>query len=151
MIGIHGYPRAHDSKKIARLRSVPLFADCTDDQLAAIARLTDELALPAGRRPIHEGGHPHEFLVLVEGEAEARRGGRLLRRLGPGDFVGELSLLSGGPRTATVVTTTPVRLLVLTDRAFARIVEGVPGISLKLMRAVAERALPEAAATRAAA
>lgn len=149
MIGIHHAPRRDG--KIERLRSVPLFAGCTPDELAAIAQLVDELDVPAGRRLIREGGRGHEFLVLVEGEAEVRRGGNLVCRLGPGDFVGELSLLSGGPRTATVVTTTRAHLLVFTDRAFARVAERVPGVSLKLMRAVAARALPEATATPAAA
>jgi CRP-like cAMP-binding protein len=143
VIGIH-HPRPRDAK-IELMRSVPLFADCTTAQLAAIAPLVDELHVPAGRRLIREGAVPHEFLVLVDGEAEVHRRGRLLCRLGPGDFFGELSLLSGGVRTATVATTTPAHLLVLTDRAFARIAERVPGVSLKLLRAVAERALPQAA------
>jgi CRP-like cAMP-binding protein len=149
VIGIHHAP-GRDAK-IERLRRVPLFAGCTPEQLAAIAQLADELEVPAGRRLIREGGRGHEFLVLVDGAAEVRRGGELVCRLGPGDFVGELSLLSGGPRTATVVTTTRTRLLVLTDRAFARIAERVPGVSLKLMRAVAARALSDATATPAAA
>jgi CRP-like cAMP-binding protein len=145
VIGIHHAPRR--DAKIERLRSVPLFAGSTSEQLAEIAQLVDEIHVPAGRRLIREGGQGHEFLVLVEGEAEVWRAGSLVCRLGPGDFVGELSLLSGGPRTATVVTTTPAHVLVFTDRAFSRIAERVPGVGLKLMRAVAQRALPEAAAT----
>lgn len=141
MIGIHTAP--HDPK-IERLREVPLFAGCSHEQLTAIARLVDEVDVPAHRHVIREGRLPYEFLVLVEGEAEVVQAGRLLRRLGPGDFVGELSILAGGARTASVVTTTPARLLVLTDRAFARIVESVPGLSAKLLRELARRA----AATR---
>ncbi len=141
MIGIHIAPhrRPEPDAKLERMRSVPLFADCSPQELAAISQLIDELEVPAGRRLIQEGGQAHEFLVLVEGEAEVRRGAQILRTLQAGDFVGEISLLSGSRRTATVVTTTPARLLVLTDRAFARIVEGVPGLSLKVMRTLAER------------
>ena len=140
MIGIHHTPLR--DAKVERLKTVPLFATCTTEQLAAIAPLVDELHVPAGRRLIGEGDVPHEFLVLVEGEADVIRHGELICRVGPGDFVGELALLSGGRRTASVVTTTPAHLLVLTDRAFARIAESVPGVSLKLLRAVAARALP---------
>ena len=140
MIGIrHSSARR---AKVELLRTVPLFAGCSDAQLAAIAQLADELDVPAGRTIIRRGAQPHEFLVIVDGAAEVRCTQRGVKTLGPGDFVGELSLLSGGTRTATVVTTAPTHLLVFTDRAFLRIVEHVPGLSLKLMRTLAERALP---------
>jgi CRP-like cAMP-binding protein len=147
VIGIHHTPTR--SAKIERLRNVPLFAGCSDDQLTAIAQLADEVDVPAGRTIIRQGAHPHEFLVIAEGAAEVHCPVRGVQKLGPGDFVGELSLLSGGTRTATVVTTAPTHLLVFTDRAFLRIVEQVPGLSLKLMRSLAAYAVPMAQAAAA--
>jgi CRP-like cAMP-binding protein len=68
-----------------------------------------------------------------------RRGGRKLADLGPGDWFGEIAILTYKPRTATVTATTPVRLLVLGDHAFRRVVEERPRIALSVLRSVAER------------
>jgi CRP-like cAMP-binding protein len=67
------------------------------------------------------------------------KNGRRVACLGPGDFLGEIALLCGAPRNATVTTVSPTRLLVLTDRAFTCVVEQIPSIRANLLRALSER------------
>jgi CRP-like cAMP-binding protein len=78
-------------------------------------------------------------MVVVDGEAEVRRGGRRVNLLGAGDFLGEIALITGRKRTATVTTTEPTRLLVLTERDFKRLLREVPSMQPKLMHALASR------------
>jgi CRP-like cAMP-binding protein len=78
-------------------------------------------------------------MVLVSGAADVRKNGRRINRLGPGDFLGEIALLSGSPRTATVVTTEPSEILVLTHRAFDRVVKEIPSLRASLLAALSER------------
>jgi CRP/FNR family cyclic AMP-dependent transcriptional regulator len=92
-------------------------------------------------RPQADGGGPagREFFVLVEGTVAVGRGERKLADLGPGDWFGEIAILTYKPRTATVTATSPVRLLLVDDRAFRRVVETTPRIALKVLRNVAHR------------
>ena len=128
--------------KIELIRRVPLFAECSNRELGEIASLADELSLPAGRKLADEGAVGHEFVVLVEGGAEVKHGGRVINRLGAGDFLGEIALVTGRKRTATVTTTEPSRLLVLTAPAFRKALRDLPGLQLKVLDALAAR-LPE--------
>lgn len=137
----------HVDSKIERMRRVPLLAGCSERELEAIARLVDEVEVGPGRVLMRRGEFPHEFLVLAEGEAEVRCPGGEVRTLRAGDFVGELALLAGGPRTATVMTTTRAHLLVFTNPAFARLLTFVPGLSLTMLRTVAERVAADATST----
>lgn len=130
--------------KIELLGRVPLFAGCSKAELASIARIADEISVPADRELTTEGARGREFVVLVEGTAEVRRKGRVVNRLGGGDFLGEIALVADVPRTATVTTTWPSRLLVLTDRAFRSLLDESPSLRAKVLRAVAER-LPASA------
>jgi CRP-like cAMP-binding protein len=125
--------------KIALLERVPLFERCSKRELREIAARTAELAVPAGRDLTAEGAAGREFVVLVEGAADVRRGGRRIAALGSGDFLGELSLVSGKPRMATVTTTAPSRLLVITADDFGRLMRDVPSIQTKVLAAVADR------------
>jgi len=74
--------------KVELLRHVPLFERCSKRELQEIARIADELHLPAGRRLAAEGAPGHEFMIVVEGTAEVRRSGRKINLLGSGDFLG---------------------------------------------------------------
>jgi CRP-like cAMP-binding protein len=121
------------------LRDVPLFSHCTKRELAALAAEADELELPAGTELTREGASGREFIVLARGAAKVTRNGRVLARLGTGDFLGEIALLSGGTRTATVTTTEPSLVLVLTDRAFKRVAAQIPSVNARLVEALAER------------
>jgi CRP-like cAMP-binding protein len=125
--------------KLELLRGVPLFAGCSKSELQQIAQLADELDLSEGATLIREGERGREFLVIAEGTVEVTRSGKAINQLGAGDFIGEIALVVDRPRTATVTATSHVRLLVVTDRAFARLLEQVPGISLKVMQSLGER------------
>ena len=125
--------------KIELIGRVPLFERCSKRELAEIASLADELSLPAGRKLAAEGASGHEFVVIIEGAAEVKRGGRVVNRLGRGDFLGEIALVTGQKRTATVTTTELSRLLVLTAPAFRTLLRDQPSLQLKVLDALAER------------
>jgi CRP-like cAMP-binding protein len=129
--------------KIELLKRVPLFERCSKRELAQIAALADELDLPSARNLTREGAGGWEFIVLVEGEADVVRKRRVINELGPGDFVGEIALLTGRPRTATVRTRGPSRILVLTASAFRTLMHDVPSIKDKILAALAARLAPE--------
>jgi CRP/FNR family cyclic AMP-dependent transcriptional regulator len=125
--------------KIELLKRVPLFERCSQRELGQIAMLADELDLPGARDLTREGAGGFEFIILVEGEADVVRGVRVVNELGPGDFVGEIALVSGKPRTATVRTRGPARVLVLTASAFRTLMHDVPSIKDKVLAAVTAR------------
>jgi CRP-like cAMP-binding protein len=129
----------HRDAKTELLRHVPLFARCSKRQLAEISRLADEIDFPAGKVLAREGDRGREFFVLVEGRAEVRRGDEQVNVLSDGDFFGEIALVSGRPRTATVTAASPVRALVVTEHAFGSLMRKSPEIQTKVLHALAER------------
>ena len=131
--------RLRKNAKVELIKSVPLFSHCSNAQLGALAAEADELDFPAGRALTREGDRGREFMVIVAGAARVTRKGRKLADLGDGDFLGEIALISGAPRTATVTTTAPTRVLVLTDRAFRRVTRDIPAINASLVKALSER------------
>ena len=129
--------------KVELLRRVPLFSGCSKRELGEIASLADELRFEAGRTLIQEGRRGHEFIVLIEGTVEVTKGGRKLSVRGDDSFFGELALLSDAPRSATVTTTSPVRVLIISASAFQRLLRASPQIPLKMLKTVVERMTPE--------
>jgi CRP-like cAMP-binding protein len=129
--------------KMELLSKVPLFERFSKRELTAVAALADELALPAGRVLTEQGARGREFMILVRGAAEVHQVGRLVNTLGPGDFFGEIALVSGSPRSATVTATTPVDVLVVTDRAFRDLMRRYPSMQDKVMEALAARLAPD--------
>ncbi len=127
------------NEKVELLKRTPLFAECTKAELIEVAIIADEREASTGDRLTEEGQHGREFFVLVEGAVAVTSDGRKLADLGPGDWFGEIAILTYKQRTATVTVTSPVRLLVISDRAFRRVVETTPRIALKVLRNVAER------------
>jgi CRP-like cAMP-binding protein len=122
------------------LSAVPLFPHCSKRDLAAVARLAHELDLPAGHTLINENARvAYSFFVLIDGGAEVRRQGRLVAKLGPGDFFGELALILPRPRTATVKLTRRSRLLSISAHNFQPLLMSSPSIQFKLLEALAER------------
>jgi CRP/FNR family transcriptional regulator, cyclic AMP receptor protein len=131
--------RLHRDAKIDLLKQVPLFANCSKSELQQIALLADELDLGEGATLIREGERGREFLVVAEGTVSVTRGGKHIRDLGAGDFIGEIALVADVPRTATVTATSPVRLLVVTDRGFRGLLEQMPSIATKVLQSLGER------------
>jgi len=121
------------------LKSVPLFEHCSRRDLGKIAEITDEMAVEHGTVLITEGDQGREFFVIISGEVEVRRKGRKVATLGPGTYFGEIALLSQQPRTATVTAMTPLRVLVIADRAFVDLLDALPELWLKVARSLAER------------
>jgi cAMP-dependent protein kinase regulator len=125
--------------KIEVLKQVPLFAELSRSELQTVASVADELDVPAGTALTLEGETGREFFVLVEGLATVAEDGRVVRTLARGDFIGEIALLTRGPRTATVTAEVPSRLLVLTDRAFRQLAETIPSFASSTWAAAVTR------------
>jgi len=125
--------------KIDLLKRVPLFAGCSKSELKELATTADEIDLREGRVLTKEGSPGREFFVLVEGTARVTRKGRKVADLGPGDWFGEIALITDAPRTATVTATSPVDVLVISDRGFRRVVATMPSIAIKVLASVGER------------
>jgi CRP-like cAMP-binding protein len=125
--------------KAAQLDSIPLFAGLTLDQRATVAEACTEISVDAGTTLVKEGDFGHGAFAITAGSAEVVQDGDVLRTLGPGDMFGEIAVLSGGRRTATVVATTDMRLVTLLNRELWRIERECPEIADALRATIAER------------
>jgi CRP-like cAMP-binding protein len=125
--------------KIKLLKTVPLFAGCSKTELRELAMIADEIDLRDGHVLTKEGRPGREFFVLIDGTAQVTRKDKKIADLGSGDWFGEIALITDAPRTATVTATSPVDVLVITDRSFHRVVETMPSIALKVLAVVGER------------
>src|SRR3982751_2286016 len=105
--------RLHKDAKAALIRSLPLFAGCTPAEVAEVAAIADEIDLSAGRRLATENADGQEFVVIIDGTADVTHGDQVINSLRAGDFFGEIALLTGAPRTASVVATSSVHALVI--------------------------------------
>ena len=121
------------------LASVPLFNACSKKELGMIARAGTEMSFPDGTVLMKQDDSSREAFILTEGTVVVKRNGRKVAELGPGAFLGELGLLDRGSRTATVEALGPVEALVLGPREFSGLIDEVPSISHKLLRALAAR------------
>jgi CRP/FNR family transcriptional regulator, cyclic AMP receptor protein len=124
-----------------KIKNVPLFSDLDKAQLKRIAQISDEVDVRQGTELLHEGGFAHEFMVVEEGRADVVRQGEKVAELGPGDFLGEIAALDRGQRNATVVATTPMTLIVMTDRDLRHIASEMPAVA-RLLEAVAKARTP---------
>jgi CRP/FNR family cyclic AMP-dependent transcriptional regulator len=121
------------------LASVPLFRGMTNKELRDIAKATVELTIDQGKEFVTQGDVGREAFVIVEGNADVVRNGQTITQLGPGDCVGELALLDHGPRTASVIATTPLTVLVLGPREFLGVLDEVTTLSHKILGVLASR------------
>lgn len=127
------------SNKTAFLRKVPLFDGLSSKQLERVARLADQVEVSVGKRLATIGEVGRELFVIVDGEAVVTtRKGRTVK-LGRGDFFGEMSLIDGAPRSATVESETPMQLLVIGQREFWQLLADVPPIARKIMTTLSGR------------
>jgi len=120
-------------KRLDLLRGVPLFSGCTKRELTEIEGLTSMIDVAEGTEVATFGTPGLEFFIIVDGWATATRNGLTLAVLGPGSFFGELALLDGGDRTATVVADTDLTLLVLSRREFRSLQSTAPSVAYKLL------------------
>ncbi len=127
-------------ERVALLRGIWLFSTCTDDELERIAALAHPREAALGDELTRQGDEGSEFFVIVAGDASALVDGDEVGTIGPGGFFGEMALIDGGERLATVVATTPLRLLVLGRDDFNEMLEvAMPEIAPKLLSVVGAR------------
>jgi CRP/FNR family transcriptional regulator, cyclic AMP receptor protein len=129
--------------KIELIKKVPLFSKLKKKELEAVAHIADELDLPAGKVMATEGDRGREFFVLLEGEAEVKKGDRKINTMKEGDFFGEIALVTKMPRTASVTATSDVRVLVVNEPDFAALIKRSPEVGRGVAEALAERIAPE--------
>jgi CRP-like cAMP-binding protein len=122
-----------------QLAQVPLFASLSKKEIRQISQLATPLEQPAGSVLVQEGKIGHEFIIVLDGEIEIRKGDQVIATRGPGSYIGEIALIDHRPRTATVVATTPVSIEVIGQREFAGLLEEVPELSQQLLATVARR------------
>ncbi len=130
---------ASKKQHLDTLRSVSLFSGCTNKELEKVARASDEITMTAGTLIIDQGQTGREAFVVLDGSVTVKRNGRKVATLGPGNVVGELSLLDHGPRTATAICDTDCTLLIIDQRKFLSVIDDVPAISHKLLASLASR------------
>jgi len=121
------------------LKSIPLFQTVSDDELAQIAPFAEEVRVDAGTQLVREGDFSYDFFAIEEGEAEVTRGGDHVADLGPGDFFGEIGLLEAERRTATVVATSPMRLIVIFGPQLRSMEREMPELSAQLRQTIRDR------------
>jgi CRP/FNR family transcriptional regulator, cyclic AMP receptor protein len=126
-------------QKVEVLERVPLFAGLSKKELGHLARHLDEVDLKEGATLTREGELGREAMILLTGTAAVRRRGRKVAELGPGDVIGELSLLAEIPRTATVVATSDITVALMTSSDFGAVVDENPKVAVRMLRTVAHR------------
>jgi CRP-like cAMP-binding protein len=129
----------HTDQKLELLKRTPLLADLGRRELEEVGRLVDEIDVAPGKVLMRQGETGREFFVVVEGSVGIDRDGARIRALGPGDFLGEVALLSEGPRTATATAETPTKLLVLGHREFHSLMSQYPSIQTSVLNCLASR------------
>jgi CRP/FNR family transcriptional regulator, cyclic AMP receptor protein len=121
------------------VQSIPLFAGLSKDDQKVVAQYADEVDVNAGTVLAQEGRLAYEFFAIKAGTAEVKVGGEHTAELGPGDFFGEIGLLGGDRRVASVVATTPMSLVVLTGSQLRAIDSRMPGVAERIRSAMAQR------------
>lgn len=134
-MGVRHRPRT----KVEMLKQAGVFAHCSQRELEHIARIADEVQVRAGHVLTREGNQGREFFLVQGGKAAVRVRGRRVATLTAGNWFGEMSLLDHGPRTATVVADTDMRMYVVESRAFAALLDEVPALARSVMAALAAR------------
>jgi CRP/FNR family transcriptional regulator, cyclic AMP receptor protein len=131
--------RVSQDDKIDRLEEVALLEACSRKQLRAVARIAEVLEVPLGTVLARAGTPGEEFFLILDGHARVEVSPRKRSRLEPGAYFGEMSLLDGGPRSATVVAETPLRLLVIKRRNFATLLREAPELTQSILATLSRR------------
>jgi CRP/FNR family cyclic AMP-dependent transcriptional regulator len=122
-----------------KLADIPFFRGWTNDELAHIDRVADQVTYKPLEHLIKQGTTGYEFIVILEGEVDVIIDGHVVATLGAGDHVGEMALLDGSPRNASVVAKSPVRALLVGSREFRALVDKVPSLDRKLLISLTQR------------
>ena len=122
-----------------RLKSIPVFAELSDEELAHIAAIAAEVSVPEGKELVREGDYSYDVLAIKEGTARVERNGEKIADLGPGDIIGEMGVLERSQRTATVTATSPMMLITLTTWDVRRLEKTAPRAVEHLRDVVAQR------------
>ena len=130
-----GIPR----RVLEHFGGIPLFSGVSKKGLRALVAAADEITVREGKDLVREGEHGRELYVVVSGSVRVVRKGRRVATMGPGDFFGELALVSGAPRTATVTTETETTVMVLDPRRFEVVMDREPQVAKAVMAAMADR------------
>jgi CRP/FNR family transcriptional regulator, cyclic AMP receptor protein len=125
--------------KVEALKRAPLFEGLSKKHLTQLARVSEDMEIPAGTVLCKEGELGHEFFVIVEGETQVTKNGRKVAMRGGGDFIGEIALVEEIPRTATVTAKSDLRVFVLTSKDFHYLLDQNPKVQGKVLRALARR------------
>ena len=123
----------------AALEGIDIFSELTRGQHRSAARLMTCVPVKAGRALTIEGQPGREFMIIVEGQASVRRDGRLVATLGPGEFFGEMSLIAGAPRSATVTAETDMLIETLNRREFSSMLDENPSLARKVLVGAVKR------------
>jgi len=125
-----------------RIATIPLFAKLTIDQRDRVAAMCNELEVEEGTTLLQEGDFGYSMFAITAGTADVLQGGVVTQTLGPGDFFGEIAVLSGGRRTATVVARTPMQLVTVFNRDVWRLEHDAPAVGAALRARIAEHLEP---------
>jgi CRP/FNR family transcriptional regulator, cyclic AMP receptor protein len=126
-------------QKIDRLAQVPLFSACTKKELRELAKITTDASASAGQILCKENETGSECYIVVDGQAAVTIGGQHVATIKSGGFFGEMALLDGGPRIATVTAATDMDLLVLSRREFLELIDQVPSVTRRLLEGLGAR------------
>jgi CRP-like cAMP-binding protein len=126
-------------EKLDLLHRIPLFNAFDGKRLVRLGELADEVDVEADKVLMRQGDSAADLMVIVRGSVSVERDGERVNTLGPGDFFGEIALVAGGPRTATVTTEEPGTLLVITHRDFHALMEEFPDIAIQVLTTLAHR------------
>jgi len=126
-------------EKLDLLHTIPLFARFDRKHLERLGMLTEEVDVPAGKVLIRQGEVGDDLMIIVSGAVSVERDGTEVNRLGVGEFFGEIAVIDRGPRTATVTSETPCRLLVVNHRDFHALMEEFPEVAAQVLATLAHR------------
>jgi CRP/FNR family cyclic AMP-dependent transcriptional regulator len=121
------------------LSRIPIFSECSNRELRAISKLVTPVEVRAGKVLTREGDPGREFMIIASGTATVRRNGRKIATLGPGDFFGELAVLAGVPRTATVTADTEMVVEALNRQEFSSLLDESPSLAKKILVGAVKR------------
>lgn len=121
------------------LSEIPIFSECTRKELKAISKLVTPVSIAAGKVLVKEGEPGREFMIIAEGTATVKRNNRKVATLGPGDFFGELAVLAGVPRTATVIADSDMVVEAMNRQEFSSLLDESPAMAKKILLGAVKR------------